>query len=340
MDYKFFIGIDVSKNTLDVCLIEKESPDVNKHIQIKNSRVGMLELLKWLKQVNNYSIAESIFCMEHTGIYNYHALEYLVIKDASIWVENAVHIKRSIGLQRGKSDRVDAKRIAEYALRNARQARLWEPAREEVDEIRQLSNLRDQLVETKSRLENSIREYKQFGKVKLAKLMEKNTAKSLKAIDDDIERIEKQIKEIINDDDQLKKLFQLITSVVGVGFVTATNLIIHTNEFTMFNNVRQLACYCGVVPFEHTSGKSVRGKSRVSHLANKKLKTNLHMGTLSAVKLDPVLKTYYERKVAEGKNKMSVLNAVRNKLLHRIFAVVKRGTPYIKINSQIDLVLS
>jgi transposase len=174
----------------------------------------------------------------------------------------------------------------------------------------------------------------------LARLLEKSISKTLKAINEDIKKIEQQIKETINDDDQLRKLFTLITSVIGIGFVTATNLIIHTNEFKMFSNVRQLACYCGVVPFEYTSGKSVRGKPRVSHLANKKLKANLHMGALTAVKLDQDIKTYYERKVAEGKNKMSVLNAVRNKLLHRIFAVVTRGIPYEKNNYHNGLVLS
>ena len=154
--------------------------------------------------------------------------------------------------------------------------------------------------------------------------------KSIRAIEADLEGIENQMKEIIDNDDQLRNLYALVTSVVGIGFVTATNLIVHTNEFKMLNDPRKLACYCGIAPFEHSSGSSVKGKTRVSHMANKKLKTNLHMASLTAVKLDPELKAYYERKVNEGKHKMSVLNAVKCKLLARVVSVVNNNKEYVK----------
>ena len=115
-----------------------------------------------------------------------------------------------------------------------------------------------------------------------------------------------------------------------MGFVTATHLIVYTNEFKTMRDGKQLACYCGVAPFEYSSGSSVRGKTKVHYMANKKLKCNLHMASLTAVKLDPDLKAYYERKVAEGKNKMSVLNAVKNKLLARVIAVVNKQQEYVK----------
>jgi len=98
----------------------------------------------------------------------------------------------------------------------------------------------------------------------------------------------------------------------------------------MMKDARKLACYCGVAPFEYSSGSSVRGKTKVHYMANKKLKCNLHMASLTAVKLDADLKAYYERKVAEGKNKMSVLNAVKNKLLVRVIAVVNKQQDYVK----------
>jgi transposase len=136
---------------------------------------------------------------------------------------------------------------------------------------------------------------------------------------------------------KLKSLFypllSIITSVVGIGFVTAINLLVHTNGFTMMRDARKLACYCGVAPFEYSSGTSIRGKTKVHFMANKKLKCNLHMASLTAVKLDAYLKAYYERKVAEGKNKMSVLNAVRNKLLARVVAIVNKQQEYVKNSS-------
>ncbi|MEZ5037261.1 MAG: IS110 family transposase [Chitinophagales bacterium] len=100
-------------------------------------------------------------------------------------------------------------------------------------------------------------------------------------------------------------------------------------KWNIVSNPRSLACHCGVAPFERSSGL-FKGKARVSHMANKRLKTALHMAALSAMKLDKELKQFYERKVAEGKSKMSVINAIRNKLIHRIFAVIKRATPYQK----------
>jgi transposase len=153
---------------------------------------------------------------------------------------------------------------------------------------------------------------------------------SLTAIDKDLKNIESKIIEIVNEDDNLKLLYRLITSVVGIGFVTAVNLIVHTNGFTMLKDTRKLACYCGVAPFEYSSGSSVKGRTKVHFMANKKLKCNLHMASLSAVKLDVDLKAYYERKVAEGKSKLSVLNAVKNKLLARIIAVVNKQQEYVK----------
>jgi transposase len=138
------------------------------------------------------------------------------------------------------------------------------------------------------------------------------------------------IIDIVNGDENLKQLYKLVTSVVGIGFVTAINLIIYTNGFTVLKDTRKLACYCGVAPFEYASGSSIRGKTKVHYMANKKLKCNLHMASLSAVKLDADLKTYYERKVAEGKSKLSVLNAVKNKLLARVIAVVNKQEEYVK----------
>ncbi len=164
----------------------------------------------------------------------------------------------------------------------------------------------------------------------MAKLLTKSIKSSISAIEKDLKNIESKIIDIINEDETLKLLYKLIISVVGIGFVTAINLLVHTKGFTIMKDVRKLACYCGVAPFEYSSGTSIRGKTKVHYMANKKLKCNLHMASLTAVKLDADLKAYYERKVAEGKNKMSVLNAVKNKLLARVIAVVNKQQEYVK----------
>ena len=341
MKYQYYVGIDVSKHTLDVAIINEQQQGEIHHLKVSNGDEGIQELFQWLKSKQiAFTVEQSLFCMEATGLYCYPLLQFLYQNNASIWVENAVQIKQSQGIQRGKNDKVDAIRIAQYALRNFDKVRLWEPTREVVDKLKHLTALRERLVETKKRLLTPVEEFRQMGNHTMAKLLEQSMRKSTRAIQSDLEGVEEKMKEIIDKDDQLKKLFSLVSSVVGIGFVTAVNLIIHTNEFKIMNDARKLSCYCGIAPFEHSSGSSVRGKTRVSRMGNKKLKTNLHMASLSGVRLDDGLRAYYERKVAEGKHKLSVLNAVKNKLVERVIAVVKRGTPYEKNYLQTSLVLS
>lgn len=340
MKYKFVLGVDVSKQWLDVVLILIEEKENIQHIQISNDAKGISALLKWLNGFNGFELPGALFCMEHTGIYNYPLLTFLVHHECDVWVENPVHIKKSLGVQRGKNDKIDAKRIALFALKNIDELKLWKPVREEVSKIKHLTALRERLIESKKKLMVPVEEFNQMGNKSMARMLEKSMSHAIKGIDKDIEQVEKQIKDIIDSDNDLKRLFSLVTSVVGVGFVSAVNLLVCTNEFKMFNDSRKFACYCGIAPFEYSSGSSIRGRTRVSQMANKKMKTLLHMASMAAIKFDSELRQYYDRKVAEGKNKMSVLNAIRNKLVQRIFAVVNRGYAYVKKSIENDLVLS
>ncbi len=139
-----------------------------------------------------------------------------------------------------------------------------------------------------------------------------------------IQKVEKEIMELIKTDERILKIYKIATSVDGIGMITEVNLITTTNEFLSITEAKKYACYSGVAPFEHSSGSSVRGKTKVSHMANKKTKTLLHLAALSAIQVKGEIKEYYKRKVEQGKNKMSVLNAVRNKIIQRVFACVKQ----------------
>ena len=145
-----------------------------------------------------------------------------------------------------------------------------------------------------------------------------------------LQKIEKEIEKTIQEDKKLKEMCQIMRSVEGVGLITAVFLITTSNEFKNITDPRKMACYAGVAPFPHLSGTSIRGKTRVSYLANKPLKTILHMAALSATRGKGDLAKYYERKVAENKNKMLVLNAIRNKILHRIYACIRDNRMYEK----------
>ena len=169
------------------------------------------------------------------------------------------------------------------------------------------------------------------------KELAKLNAPALQGLKKSKQAIEKRMQELIHSDSELERIFQLVTSIKGVGPVLTTELLIYTEQFTRMTTPKQLACYCGVAPFTHTSGTSIRGRAGTSNFANMQLKSTLHLAAMSSCKNVPDLHAYFKRKVGEGKSKMCVLNAIRNKLLYRILAVVKRGTPYIPNYAQINL---
>lgn len=326
--FKHFLGIDVSKEYFDAVVILDGNKEKLIHNQFVNDYKGIQALRKWLKNQGS-TFENTLVCLEHTGMYGKLLLKYLMVFKFDLWVEMSLKIIRSIGVQRGKNDKVDAERIAYYAMKNVEEAVIFKAPRKEIDKIRNLLSLREKLVTTRASLLRNVKELKSFD-LEVAKLSEKLQKSTIKGIDLSLKSIEKQLDKIISQDENLARLFKITTSVTGVGKVTSLFLICFTNEFTMYTTPRQLACYAGVVPFEHTSGKSVRSKPKVHYMANKKLKKQLHMCALSAITSDPELKHYFNRKVEEGKNKMLIINNVRNKLVHRVCACVRENKIFEK----------
>jgi len=326
--FKHFLGVDVSKEYFDAVVILDRNKEKSIHSQFVNDYKGIKSLCKWLKEQGS-TFENTLVCLEHTGMYGKLIIKYLMIEKFSLWVEMSLKIIRSIGVQRGKNDKVDAQRIAFYAMKNVEEAVIYNAPRMEISKMRNLLSLREKLVATKASLLRNVKELKAFD-LEVARLSGKLQKSTIKGIDLDLKNIEKQLDKTINDDENISRIFTLVTSVIGIGKVTALFLICFTNEFTMYTTPRQLACYAGVVPFEHTSGKSIRSKPKVHYVANKKLKKQLHMCALSAITSDPELKNYFNRKVEEGKNKMLIINNVRNKLVHRVCACVRENKMFEK----------
>ena len=220
--------------------------------------------------------------MEHTGIYNQHLLNFLYSKKAAICLESAVHIKRSAGLQRGKNDQVDALRIAQYASKNRDTLRLWQPKRKVIAQLKELAALRSRLLNAKKQLTVPVKETALFDK-QLAKQSAALCKSTTDAITNDLKKVEAAVDQLIDTDEHLKRLFDIVTSVEGIGKITATAMVICTNEFRDINDPSKFTCYSGIAPFEHSSGSSIRGRSRVSHQANKSMKTLLHMAAMVAI---------------------------------------------------------
>lgn len=334
---KSYIGIDVSKLTIDVCVITPEGKQ--DYQQFENTTKDFKNMELWLNKKPYFCYQEALFCMEHTGLYTRELVSFLLQRESKIWMESALHLKRSMGMTRGKNDKVDSYRIARYAMTNNDKAVLLKLSSATLLKLKDLMANRERLSKNYQSLKIATQELLRVDKSIGKELMKLNGA-ALKGILKSKVKVEKRMLQLINKDEELKTLFSLITSVKCVGDVLATELIVYTNGFTRMNNTRQLACYCGIAPFEHSSGTSVRGRIGTSNFANMKLKSTLHMAAVSATRYVPDIKLYYERKVGEGKHKMAVINAIRNKLIQRIMAIVKRGTPYQENYSKFNLDLS
>ena len=318
------LGIDVSKTTLD-CYLHLEKKQL---ASVPNNEKGFKMISEWTRVHCKGNHNELLVVMEYTEIYTHNLERYLFDKGIRFVKRPALDIKRSIGMIRGKSDKADARFISKYGWMRKDELQPMKPVDDRLVALQQLMTYRDKLVADRASYEARIKELKgQMGN-NLHNVIVGSTENMIMLLTAEVKKLEASIKELLIKDENLNQTYKLVTSVVGIGLATAVHFIIATENFTRFSDVRKPICYCGVAPFKHESGSSIRGRSKVSHLANKKLKTLLTMAAICAVRFDPELKLKYEQKVSEGKPKMSVLNIIRAKLIQRIFSVVKRQSIY------------
>ena len=326
MKFKWFIGIDISKKTLDASLYDKVFSNKSGHIKVSNDIKGFRELIKWLNKEGS-QLTELLICMEHTGIYGNDLVVFLEQKHIAYSLVSPLHIKRSLGLTRGKNDEVDSFQISRFCYLHRDELELSKLPSVTLQKLRGLINERERLVKMQTTEKLVLKELKS----QTSALSHKRGKDRLISFAKDISSIESEMKQIIKSEEDIHKNYILIRSVIGIGLINAVLFIIYSNNFQSFPNARKYACYSGIAPFENRSGTSIRGKTRVSHLANKRLKSNLSNGARSAVQNDPELRLYYDRKAKEGKEHGVIMNAVKFKLITRVFAVVNRGTPFVRM---------
>lgn len=328
MEFKVFIGVDVSKETLDFVPIIVGN--LLFHKQVSNDKKGIGQFYNKLAATVESDAEQWLFIMEHTGVYCNPLLEFAEEKGVAVWLESAAKIKAYHALDRGKNDALDAQRIAEYAFAKKDKIRLWQAPRKVLARLKFLIKLRERFVMSKKRLLDPLREEQQFCDKQWAREHEKLLKPVIAKLEKQIKQVEQEIQQLIDGDDNLNKLYGLITSVSGVGQIVAINTLVVTNEFKQIDNPKEMACNCGIAPFKYDSGTTIRSKAKVSHRANKPMKVLFHLAAMSAISSDGELQSYYLRKVEEGKNRMAVINAVRNKIIHRIFACVRDNRKYEK----------
>lgn len=313
------VSIDISSKTLDICIKENGN---YLYYQIPNE---IKSITKFFKPINQ---SDTIVSMENTGRYNWNLYEVLATMNCIVYVISPIHIKKSLGLIRGKNDKIDAKRIGMFLEKNISELTPWKPSSVSIRKLKILLTERNFRLKLIKQLTSSKNDYKLMKSLGLERNLTKQNDLLIKEIRNQIKGIENEISIIISSDTELKSQEKLVQSVPGVGKILTWNFIAKTEGFTTITDPRKFACYSGVVPFEYQSGTSIRGRNKVSHYADKNMKSILHLGAMSAIQHNNDLAEYYKRKTNEGKNKMSVLNAVRNKIVHRVFAVIKTKKLY------------
>jgi transposase len=319
------VGIDVSKCSLDAFFKPCDA-----HMQIENNVQGFKA---WYRQL--LALTETgtkvLVVMEHTGGYSRMFERFLAEKQIDYCKVPALQIKRSMGIIRGKNDKVDAQRIAEYAWLRKDILVTTAPLDQSIERLKHLLALRAKLVKDRAGYVCRLKEIRSTEDLKNSDPILVIQHKMVATISGHIKTVEQQIFEVINQQKELKSTFELLKSLKGVGPIVAAYMIAFTTNFSRFNNARQFNCYAGLAPFKYESGTSMKGRSRVSHLANKQAKTLLNLAACSAIRYDHELKTYYENRLSQGMRKMACVNIIRSKIVARMFAVVKRGTPYIEM---------
>lgn len=319
-----FLGIDVSKKTLDVCLLKDGIKGKKKHKTFANDENIIRSLTDWLLKQKS-SPDRLTVVMEATGIY--HENLAFGLHDCATFLVCLANPQRVREFARGmgiltKNDKVDAFVLAAWGV--LKQPDAWVPPPPEIRKLRALLRRRDALKEDVQRTENRLE--KALSTQTPVEVMASLT-RTLKWLKGELARVERLIKNHTDGHPGLKKKLELLTSIKGISGETGHEMLAILGAGT-FRSGEQAAAYLGVVPVECVSGSSVRGRSRMSKAGPPAVRAKLYMAALSAMRWNAQAKALYDRLVASGKAKKSALGAVMRKLVHQCFGVLKTGQPW------------
>lgn len=334
MKFKFVLGIDVSKNWFNLCVMNSHF-EILHEAQIDNNPIHIEALLDKLFDNGFLNDMEQVLMiMEHTGIYIQHLLNSWLAHSGKLAVVHPAHVSQLLNGEdffEEKTDTMDARRLAEYAIRYSDKLKLWQAKKPNLKRLQALQRQRSRTKDAINLLETPIKESKQFDTKIIYDNLKDNHHTPIQALKNALKNIDRQLSQMIEQDKELIDLFKRINSVEGVGPVTAREIIIATSAFNDFlpHQAKAFAKYSGLVPLQKQSGK-IRRRPRNSKKANKNLKPLLTMGATSLIGTNSDLGRYYKRKREEGKAHLSIINAMRNKMILRIFAVVRNQVMYQK----------
>ena len=327
---KIYVGIDISKEKCNLCYCEGLRPVLEEECvnDVKVLKKAFRAAFKTL----GVAIDDVFVCAEYTGRYIYPLTVACQELDVFLWMDDPTRIKNSMGLTRGKNDRIDAARIAEYAYRHSDKAVRYAIPDAAFVSMKNLLADREFLLIDKKRYQSQLSDQKKYMAPVDYKHKSARWKKVIRAIEQQIEAIDAEIDAIIEADPVLTRQKELLKSIDGIGERIAINMIAVTGGFTRFQNARQFCSFAGLTPYKYDSGTSIRSKAKISKRSNQTMKALLHLSAINvAYKMKGgEYKEYFERKKKEGKHVMCILNVVRAKLVHRMFSVIRRNTEYTK----------
>ena len=309
-------GIDVSQKTLDVTLLNEKGGKQRK--RFANTTVGIKALLTWLTQQTSGVVH---VCMESTSVYWEEVAEALHEAEQQVSVVNPVRIKgyAMSQLRRSKTDPLDGDVIADFC--RTQKPDLWQPPTAEQKKLRALVRHLEALKKSRSQQQN-----------RLATCRDDEVRASLEMVlatlQKEIERLEKRIRDFIDQYPDLKQKKELLESIKGFGEKTAIHILAEMYDLSEYKNAKAVAADAGVTASHYRSGTSVRKRSKMSRMGKATIRSALYFPSISAIHHNPVVKQLANRLTAKGKKKSVIRVAAMRKLMHLAFGVLKNQTPF------------
>lgn len=339
MSYKLYFGVDVSKHWLDIAYYDGEDVDwQHGHIHVDNDEKGFKELGKWLTRLG-VGKGTAIFCMEYTGLYCQEFRQWLERQGIvyGMVVPRKMHrFEPDLGageraLDRVKTDEMDSFRIAIYCKEHAMKIRR-KPSRLPSPAYFKLKRL---MAERRQYVKQSMLYKQQLHDIGIYD-SDSSRCRKQSELDNLTEKVRQTMAEmqtVISEDERIRRNYDLLLSIKGIGPVVAVDTIVLTENFTAIDCPRRFACYVGIAPARKESGVSIQKGDHISKKGFTQAKADLSMAALQGIQNDSGIRAYWQRKKAEGKHSGVVLNAVKFKLVLRMFAVIKRQKPYVEIDT-------
>jgi transposase len=312
-----FVGIDVSKQSLDVVLLRPQGKPLHK--VFLNDAAGHQALLAWLAAENPEALH---VCLEATGTWAANVALALHTAGHRVSMVNPaqIHAFGRSSLTRTKTDKADAVLIARFC--EMHQPPAWTPPSPQLQQlqglVRRLEHLEEMLTMEKNRLSSG----------GVCGAVEQSITEHIAYLQEQMEKTRRQVKEQIDDDPDLKNNAKLLESIPGIGAATAALLLAELGDMKQFSNARQVAAFAGLAPRMRESGTSVRGRARLSKVGSSRLRKSLYYPAITALRFNSLLKEFGLRLSAQGKSKMLVIGAAMRKLLHIAYGVLKSQCPF------------